>query len=698
MSVNRRTFVQGSALLGGGALAACATGGAVAEETDPLFNQPCVDIDEWRDGPVRHRYVHGGFRGTEARFVFYFPPSEQYEGRFFHHVTPVPVHEDSVMQGFGGEGGVGFAIASGGYAVGTNQGGTAAIATPTGTVDPSIAGYRVNAAAARYSRVLASEMYGPHRTHGYAYGGSGGAFRTIGGFENSNAWDGVVPFVMGSTMAIPNVYTVRAHAMRILKNKLPQIVDAIDPGGSGDMYAGLNEEERVALLEATRMGFPPRAWAFHDTMGLGAFAILFDPVVMLDPAYFREFWTVPGYLGANPPQSLLNDRVQHRTAVTRVVMSDEAAGVGLPAPFTGDPGADANSAWKNMTRQMGGAFPVALQLRNAPAGGDLQRASMIVQSGAAAGNALSLGGVVGNFAMIGFSPIRGPSRTAASIQSGDEVQIDNSNYLAVQTYHRHQTPTADFHVWDQFRRPDGTPIYPQRPRLLGPQFAMSASGSIPTGRFNGKMIVVETLMDYDAFPWQADWYRTKVREHLGSRFDDNFRLWYVDHATHGEEGDRTRTVGYLCVLQQALCDLSVWVERGVPAPSTTNYRVVDGQVVVPPTAAERGSIQPVVTVTANGGARADVRVGQAVSFSGIVETPPNTGSVVAAEWDFEGTGDFPVTEQVTPAPRLTLTRSYAFSRPGTYFPVLRATSQRQGDASTPYARIQNIGRVRVVVR
>jgi hypothetical protein len=44
-----------------------------------------------------------------------------------------------------------------------------------------------------------------------------------------------------------------------------------------------------------------------------------------------------------------------------------------------------------------------------------------------------------------------------------------------------------------------------------------------------------------------------------------------------------------------------------------------------------------------------------------------------------------------------LEATYIYSKPGTYFPVLRATSQRKGNASTPYARVQNIGRVRVVV-
>ena len=50
---------------------------------DTLYKQPFIDVDEWRDKPVRHRYVHGGFKGSEARFSFYFPPKEKYQGRFF---------------------------------------------------------------------------------------------------------------------------------------------------------------------------------------------------------------------------------------------------------------------------------------------------------------------------------------------------------------------------------------------------------------------------------------------------------------------------------------------------------------------------------------------------------------------------------------------------------------------------------------
>ena len=63
-----------------------------------------------------------------------------------------------------------------------------------------------------------------------------------------------------------------------------------------------------------------------------------------------------------------------------------------------------------------------------------------------------------------------------------------------------------------------------------------------------------------------------------------------------------------------------------------------------------------------------------------------------------GTGDYPVTEKIgKPEPAMKLEKTYTFSEPGTYFPVLRVVSQREGDPDTPYARVQNLARVRVVV-
>ena len=147
-------------------------------------------------------------------------------------------------------------------------------------------------------------MYGGKRPYGYAYGGSGGAYRTVGSFENtSGVWDGVVPYVLGSTMAIPNMFTVRIRAMRILRDKFPQIVDAVEPGGSGDPYAGLTDEQAGALREVTRMGFPLPSWFGYKTMGIHGFAALYQGVVSGDSPYFTDFWTCLLYTSPSPRDS-----------------------------------------------------------------------------------------------------------------------------------------------------------------------------------------------------------------------------------------------------------------------------------------------------------------------------------------------------------------------------------------------------------
>jgi hypothetical protein len=661
---------------------------------DPQFVTPFVDVDEWRDEPARHRYVHGGFEGTETRFSMYFPPEERYEGRFFQPLMPISGTEHAAPFVLGGMmgGSIDFAVASGAYLVESNLGRTVMFPGD----DPPLVGYRASAAVARYSRELAGEMYGDHRPYGYVYGGSGGAFKTFGCIESTtDVWDGAVPFVHGSPMSLPNLFTVQAHAMRVLRGKFPVIVDALEPGGSGDMYAGLTVEQREALAEVTRMGFPPGAWFDVERVAAGytgVFASLIDNVIRWDPDYFEDFWAVPGYLGANPTESLLAARVQHKTTISQVVRASEAAELGLPMAMSamfGDSETD---------------MPAALRLESLPEG-NVQGAGLTFTSGAASGHVLYIGSVIGDLVMTGFGEDH--FEALRSIEAGDEVVLDNAVYLAAQTYHRHQVPGPEYPTWDQFRV-GGEPLYPQRPALMGSKFAWGAAGSVQTGRFAGKMIVVESLMDEAACPWQADWYRTLVQASLGDRLDDHYRLWFVEHAMHtapmvSPDDPRpvrtTRVVSYAGVLQQALRDLSAWVEQGLAPPPSTEYEVVDGQVHVPVTATTRKGIQPVVTVEANGGARAEVAVGDAVAFAADIAVPPGAGLVVAAEWDFEGSGEFPdvAGDLEVPPARLRLTTSHAFAEPGTYFPALRVTSQRQGDPATPFARVQNLGRVRVVV-
>lgn len=679
------TFIRGSIV-------------GMTPEPDPRsgdeYNEPYVDVDEWRDAPVRHRYVHGGFAGTETLFSVYLPPAEQYEGRFFQHITPVPDSEHLAQHATGEQDKIGFSVASGAYFLETNGGGPSG--TPGSDIDPTIAAYRANAAAAGYSRVIAAEMYGEHRPYGYAYGGSGGGYRTIGSAENTiGVWDGFVPYVIGSPMSIPNVFTVRMHAQRVLRNCFDRIVDAVEPGGSGDMHGGLDAEEHDALAEVTRMGFPPRSWFGHRTMGMHAFPVLYQGVRMADAAYFDDFWTQPGYLGADPTPSLLRDRVRHKCTIAGTLGEDDAVRLGLSVGrLPGQIRGGVDVAWQGSGPVP--SVPVALRLSDAPEV-DVDGAELIVTTGAVTGARFGLLSVRGDLAVFSV----GDPKLMAQLVPGDGVEVDNSGYLAAQTYHRHQVPPSDdFPVWDQFRHPDGSPIYPQRPLILGPLFAAAAAGTVQTGRFAGKMIVVESLLDREALPWQADWYRAQVRQHLKDETDQHFRLWFTDNALHGDDEIQefpTHTVSYLGVLHQALRDVSDWVEKGIAPPSDTRYQVVDGQVVVPADAASRGGVQPEVTLTVNGLLRVDVDAGEAVTLRAAARTPPGTGAIVSVEWDPEGQGLFPLTEAVDVSEQVVVERQHSFGMPGTYFPVIRVAAQRGADTTTPYARIYNLARVRVVV-
>ena len=129
---------------------------------DPDYTKPYVDVDEWRDEPVRHRYVHGGFEGTDLRFSCYFPPEEQYEGRFFQPILAVS----------GTEHAFGSSHAARHGRLDRVRGRQRRL---HGRVEPRLAHpvprrrRRPSPATARarrppqYSRMLAAEMYGEHR-------------------------------------------------------------------------------------------------------------------------------------------------------------------------------------------------------------------------------------------------------------------------------------------------------------------------------------------------------------------------------------------------------------------------------------------------------------------------------------------------------------------------------------------------------
>jgi hypothetical protein len=669
------------------------TGDAV----DPHFNQPYIDLEEWRDEPaqvpnplgdttlhtgpvpvkVRHYYVHGGFKGTDTKFTFYFPPKEKYEGRFYQATHQLLINENSSPSN------VAMTLAAGAYLVQSNMGGSeiarSAEDNASGRTDPSIGSYRANAAAANYSRVVAQRVYGTGtpRPFGYLYGGSGGAFQTIDSAQNtSGVWDGFIPFVNADPACTPAVLLARANALTLVGDKWPSVIDAIEPGGSGDPYAGLSAEQKNALDEAIRYGFPPRAWANYVPQGTGPLGFIAGFVPLLDPGYLTDFWTKPGYIV--PGSTAKARRIQASATIVRVI----------DAPPGG-----ARSAFMVGTQ---------FELSDLPSG-NLDGADLIGASGDAKDQRAPIGTVNGK--IISFRLGALPA-VVSRFKVGDKVLIDNSNYIAILTYYRHALPKRgsvfDYSpTFDSFRNADGSAKYPQRAINVG-LAQNSINTAVTQGKIHGKMIQLENLMDGDAFPWQAAWYQSRVREAMGAAYNDNHRLWFNDHAQHTAPTTAammTHVVSYQGILEQTLRDLSAWVERGVAPPASTSFTVKDGQISVPPDAASRKGIQPIVDLTVNGGVRADVAVGQSVTFTAMIETPPGTGSVVAADWDFEGAGTYPTPGELSDhkSTKVTVTATHAYTRPGTYYAAIRGTSQRQGDIDTQFARPQNLSRVRVVV-
>ncbi len=669
---------------------------ATFQTTDELFAKPYIDVQEWRDGPVRHFYIHGGFEGTDTRFSYYFPPVDQYEGRFFQHVTPVPDSETLAQKLPAGKyNKIGFSVASGAYFVETNGGGVIDLTKGSQALsDPMITAYRANAAAAQLSRHLAQQFYDvDERPFGYIYGGSGGAFRTIGGLESTTGvWDGGVPYVNGSTMAIPNMFTVRMQALRVLRDKFPQIVDALEPGGSGDPYAGLTEYEASVLREADKMGFPMKSWFGYRTMGLHGFAALYGGVSMADPTYFTDFWTKPGYLGHDQPDLFDDDRIQHESQIVDLITAAEAARLGLDAnPFSEANRGGVDTAFI-LPPGVDGSRIVGLRLAKAPPDKYFLGGELVPESGNSKGQRLFLSRIIGDVVMFG---VVNPEQVA-QLRVGDAVKVDNSNFLAMESYHRHQVPGPDFPVWDHYRDAKGQPLYPQRPFLVGPLFVQSTAGSQLTGEYDGKAILVASLWDREAMPWQADWYRKRAEAAAS-----DVRLYYTDHAAHGDEppsGDQNRLVSYQGELQQALRVLAAWVEDGTLPPENTSYRIEEGQVIVPENAAERHGLQPIVSLTVNGSERADVKIGEPVRLEGRIAAPAGGGTISFAGWDFEGNGSYTPVDSLDAGNKiLSVSTTYIFDQPGTYFVGLQGTSQPVEAQGSPYAELTNLDRVRVVV-
>ena len=624
---------------------------------DPLYGKPVIDQESDESSPVALHKVSGHFEGTGIRFTIYLPARKSWQGRFFQWIYPLATEEATDRD-------VAAAAAAGAYFV-----------QASGT-----AGYRYAAATAKFGEAVAAGYYrsGSRPIHGYLYGASGGSYETISAVENTDGvWQGAVPIVVGVPTSIPTNFFARAMARLVLRDVAPQIARAVGPGG-GDPFAGLTPSQRVALHEVTALGLPLRAWEDPDyVLGLSAADGLlgFGNVVRsLDPSYADDFWTAPGYLGTEK-SALGNDfraaLVDTKATVTRVQRDAK----GTPASITlhGLPPG---------TRSAEGLDYTVLQADGTTAVGSLI-GTLDVATGV-----LTLAGGSSDAAL-------------AALAAGGIVRVDNRWNLALRAYHRHQVPDKAQHLYafDQFRGPDGKPRYPQRPMQVGPAISKSVTGGGTfTGQINGKVIVVDNLLDADAYPWHADWYAGRVRATLGNKgFRDSFRLYYNDNADHvAPDGPAraARLIDYFGIIDQALRDVSAWAERGVVPPASTRYDVTGTQVRVPASAEARRGIQPVIDFPGPNVLR--VRAGRQVTIEADVRVPPGTGAIVSVGWDPRGTGTFSREVLHSPGAALRVRHTVTYSRPGTYLAGVRVAANREG-RSSPYAQAENIGRIKIIV-
>jgi len=548
----------------------------------------------------------------------------------------------------------------------------------------AVATHRHQAAATKVAKAYANKLYGnTAKIYSYFWGCSGGGTVAMAAAENTNGvWDGVQAQCVGTSIDAQyhSFYWQAHYTMAIPKAKRDAIAEAALPGGTGDIYAGLNDEEKSVLNEFLAAGYPLAIIGKH----FSRLTPLIDPIDirLVDPGYEDDFWSKPGYAGTNPPNYLKAAKVDGYATITGITRNEQ----GVPTAVQFDPatvpalgttgdnyleyfvyGADGKTRIIDPTRSLG--EPPT----NKP------RFSLIGNLDKAAGT-LTLTGANSQVLL-------------DALKVGDKVRVNNRFILAMYFYPRHSV-VAGIRSHDQYRNADGSPKYPQRKDIsaLVHSSYRTMGGRIETGEIKTKVMILEGASDQLSWPIFNVGYAERVQKALGAKANDMVRFYLHDNGSHTTGG------GEPGIFQQSMQDMIAWVEKGTAPLPSTRYTVRNGQVIAPDKAAERFGLQPVINVTANGSARATVGVNQPVKLVGTLEMPPKTGQIVQYNWTVAGTADAPTVVE-KPQTLVNVDKTITFPTPGTYIVKLSVNGQRDGlIAPANRTLLQNIKEVRVVVQ
>lgn len=654
---------------------------------DPVFNKPYVDIREERVRcGISYTYVHGGFSESDLRFSLYFPAKEAYENRFFHYLPPAANHEDASQSLTGGDDKITFALSHGAYFVESNL----ATLNPfaPGASDDITIPYRTSSAVAEYSRAIAREIYGNEipRPYGYLFGGSGGAYKTISCVENCDSWDGCVPYVNGAPVSVPHHLTIRAHGLRTLRHKIPDIIAALEPGGSGDMYENLTADEAASLDELLAFGFPKGAMASLVSSKDGALPILMGGIMRGDPEYFADFWKEKGYAGSDPNSDASRARICHKTRIT-----------GKFVPARSDSGSMDNTTgvdtnWQRYKGLSGALGDPLIQVESMPEPGFLLLGCFVnVLTGKAAGKKVYFDAVQDNVLRVAeYFGCEDMMDVMAEIEPGDEVLLDNSNYIAATDYHLHALPHDHYDGFDICYNADGTPKYVQRDHVVN-----FTGASRQSGDFRCKMIIEHAYCDEMAYPYPAEWYRRQAIKSQGEKeARSRLRVQFIDNALHDDRaepvGVELQYVTNCAAIFQCLLDVANWVENGVEPPQESVYTLRSSEII-PAEGIARGGIQSIIRLHSHGSRRIAAKAGETVYFTVDALLPEGAGKITRVEWSFEGEKDYPVKTGDC------LAASHTFANPGKYTVCVRTYNHRSGDEKDVFTQIPNIDRMLVEV-
>ncbi len=591
------------------------------------------------------------------------------------------------------------------------------------SIPNAVATFRHQAAATKVAKAYANRLYGnKDRIYSYFWGCSGGGSVAMAAAENTvGVWDGIQPQCTGTSVDAQyhSFYWQAHYTMAIPQAKRDAIAAAAVPGGTGDIYAGLNDEEKAVLDEFLAAGFPLAIIGRH----FSRLTPLIDPVDIRlgDPAYEDDFWSKPGYAGTNPPDYLKAALVDGWATITGIERDENGAPTAIrfdPAtvPAMGTTGDNYLEYW--VYSDDGETRLIDPQRASGPPTENKRRYSLVGTLDADAGT-LSLTGMLPQ--MMGPPlPIVNSQLLLDALKVGDKLRINNRFILSMYYYPRHSIVDG-VKSHDQYRNADGSPKYPQRPDLgaLYHSNYRTMGGRVETGDIRTRIMILEGMADQLSWPIFNAGYAERVEKALGpEKAEDMMRFYLHDNGSHAEGA------GQPGIFQQSMQDMMAWAEQGIAPPPSTRYTVQGGQVIMVNSAAERGGLQPVIQLAADGKDRAVVGTGEPIELTARLEMPPETGLIVKYGWTIanedEGatvlekpqeTGGVEkygwaftdAAEAVTtldkPQPLIDLARTVTFSDPGIYVVRLSVSGQRDGllDPANQ-TLLENFRDIRVVVQ